>query len=121
MGNTRDKSINIRVTEAEKQKIDQIAKSVGTDVSSLMRETVLTEEKLILLPSGPEIASKLCELITDIQRIHKPEALESVYWPVLLKKVEEVSDQMQLISDKLSEISGSPDENADNADSDGGE
>ena len=52
MSETRDKTINIRVSESEKIQMNKIAESISMDLSALIRNAVLTDKKLVLLPDG---------------------------------------------------------------------
>lgn len=105
MSDIRDKTINLRVSEEEKEKITQLAKSVNLDVSTLIRNAVLTDEKLVLLTGGSEIARGISKLITEFHRAAKNGIIDKKYCPVVLTSLEELVSTFNQLMDKLPDIS----------------
>lgn len=105
MSDTRDKTINLRVSEEEKERITQLAKSVDLDVSTLIRNAVLTDEKLVLLTDGSEIARGISKLITEFHRTAKNGIIDKKYCPVVLTSLEELVSAFNQLMDKLPDIS----------------
>lgn len=105
MSDIRDKTINLRVSEDEKDRIIQLAKSVDLDVSTLIRNAVLTDEKLVLLTGGSEIARGISKLITEFQRTAKSGIIDKKYCPVVLTSLEELVSAFNQLMDKLTDIS----------------
>lgn len=105
MNDTRDKTINLRVSEEEKEKINQLAKSVDLDVSTLIRNAVLTEEKLVLLTGGSEIAREISKLIIEFHSAAKSGIIDKKYCPVVLTSLEELVSTFNQLINKLPDIS----------------
>jgi len=105
MSDTRDKTINLRVSEEEKEKINQLAKSVDLDVSTLIRNAVLTEEKLVLITGGSEIAREISRLITEFQRTARSGIIDKKYCHIILTSLEELVSAVNQLMDKLPDIS----------------
>lgn len=105
MSDIRDKTINLRVSEEEKEKITQLAKSVDLDVSTLIRNAVLTDEKLVLLTGSSEIARGISKLITKFHRAAKNGIIDKKYCPVILTSLEELVSAFNQLMDKLPDIS----------------
>lgn len=104
MSDTRDKTINLRVSEEEKEKITQLAKSLDLDVSTLIRTAVLTDEKLMLLTGGSEIAREISKLITEFNRAANNGIIDKKYCPVVLTSLEELVSAFNQLMDKLPDI-----------------
>lgn len=107
MNESRDKTINIRVSESEKEEINKRAESVGLDVSSFIRNAVLTDGKIMLLQDGTEISASLCTFVSDFQKALKTEKIDSTYAPVLLSRIEALITSFNNLTDKLSDLSES--------------
>ena len=105
MNESRDKTINLRVSEAEKSEIENRAKSVGTDVSTLIRNAVLTDENLVFLQDGTEIAKSMCSLVKNIQTAQRNNSIDKKYCTLILSSLEELVSAFNQLSDKLSDIS----------------
>ena len=105
MNESRDKTINLRVSEIEKSEIENRAKSVGTDISTLIRKAVLTDEKLVLLQDGPEIAKGIYSLVKNIQTAERNNDIDKKYCTLILSSLEELVSAFNQLSDKLSDIS----------------
>lgn len=109
MSESRDKTINIRVSEREKEEINKRAESVGLDISSFMRNAVLTDEKITLLQGGTEISANLCTFVSDFQKALKTGKIDNTYAPVLLSRIESLITSFNDVTDKLSDLSESED------------
>ena len=104
MSETRDKTIHIRVTESEKEKMNKIAESVSMDLSALIRNAVLTDKKLVLLPDGSVIAKGISELINKFQGASKSGVIDKKYCAVLLTSMEELVCAFNQLMNKLPDI-----------------
>lgn len=109
MSEIRDKTINLRVSEEEKEKMNQLAKSVSLDLSTLIRNTVLTDEKLILLTDSSEIAKGISNLIKEIHGTAKSGAIDKKYCAVILSSLEELVSAFNQLMNKLPDISNDTD------------
>lgn len=109
MSETRGKTINIRVTESEKEKMNKIAESVSMDLSELIRIAVLTDEKLVLLPDGSVIAKGISELINKFQSASKSGVIDKKYCAVLLTSMEELVCAFNQLMNKLPDIGNDTD------------
>ena len=107
MNESRDKTINIRVSESEKEEINKRAESVGLDISSLIRNAILTDEKIIFLQDGTKISANLCTFVSDFQKALKAGKIDSTYAPVLLSRIEFLVSLFNDVTDKLSDLSES--------------
>ena len=105
MSESRDKTINLRVSEIEKSEIEKRAKSVGTDVSTLIRNAVLSDKKLVLLHDGTEIAKGVCSLVREIHTAERNGSIDKKYCTTILSSLEELVSAFNQVSDKLSDIS----------------
>ena len=109
MSEIRDKTINLRVSEEEKEKMNQLAKSVSLDLSTLIRNAVLTDEKLILLTDSSEIAKEISNLIKEIHGAAKSGAIDKKYCAVILASLEELVSAFNQLMNKLPDISNDTD------------
>ena len=107
MNDKRTKVIQIRVSEEEKAKIEDITKSVGTDVSTFLRKVALKNDKVILLEEGPTIAKELYELVCTIKSAENSDKIEGVYVAAFLSKVEALISAFNKLTEKLTDISDS--------------
>ncbi len=105
MSESRDKTINIRVSETEKAEIENRARLAGTDVSTLIRSAVLTDEKLVLLQDGTQIAKGMCELVRKVQTAERNDCIDKKYCIIILESLEELVEAVNTLSDKLSDLS----------------
>lgn len=96
--------ITFRTTVEEKERFQEIAKSVGLDVSKLIRSTVLSGEKLILLPGGDEIAKGICQLMKEFSHAYKGGYIASDYAPKLLVKIDELVSSVNKLIDRTTDI-----------------
>lgn len=104
MNISKDKKIEFRVTEEEKTKIYELAKSAEIDVSSLIRNAVLSDEKLVLLPGGTEIAKGISKLVIEFSRSYKGSYIDSKYCPVLLTSIEELISSVNTLIERTTDI-----------------
>ena len=109
MSETRDKTINIRVSESEKIQMNKIAESVSMDLSALIRNAVLTDKKLVLLPDGSVIAKGISELINKFQSASKSGVIDKKYCVVLLTSMEELVCAFNQLMNKLPDIGNDTD------------
>lgn len=110
MSDKRDKVINLRVSETEKSDITKRAESVGIDASSFIRNAALTDDKIVLLSEGTEIAKSLCTLVCDIRESLKKGKIDSTYAPVILGRIEALVSSFNTLTDRLSDLSGEKEE-----------
>ena len=105
MSETRDKTINIRVSENEKAQMIKIAESLNMDLSTLIRNAVLTEGKLVLLTDGSEIAKGISKLIIEFHGAAENGMIEKKYCTVVLISLEELVSAFNQLMNKLPDIS----------------
>lgn len=105
MSETRDKTINIRVSESEKAQMIKIAESLNMDLSTLIRNAVLTEGKLVLLTDGSEIAKGISKLIIEFHGAAENGMIEKKYCMVVLTSLEELVSAFNQLMNKLPDIS----------------
>lgn len=105
MSESRDKTINIRVSENEKLQMSKIAESVNMDLSTLIRNAVLTDQKLVLLTDSSKIAKGISELITEFHSATRSGIIDKKYCAVVLESLEELVSAFNQLMNMLPDIS----------------
>lgn len=104
MSESRDKTINIRVSETEKNAMNKLAESAGLDLSTLIRNAVLTDGKLVFLQEGAAIAKGICSLIKEIHTAADKGIIDKKYCTVILSSLEELVGAFNTLASKLPDI-----------------
>jgi len=68
MKESKGKLIQLRVTQEEKDMLQQQADSIGVSLSGLLRKMVLSEEKITVFPGGKDILTQLYEIKATVEQ-----------------------------------------------------
>lgn len=112
MAETRNKKIEIRLSEPEKMKVEESAKCYGMNVSDFVRTLALSDKKILVLASGSEIARSLVQIHIELQNAQKNGVLSNKYTLSLLQSMEELIEAFNAVSEQLTDIRSNDEEDA---------
>ncbi len=115
MSNKRTE-IKLRISEEEKARMKHLADTAGITLSDLIRSAVLEENKLVFLPEGGAIINRLVEIHKELIRCRNEHFLSGRSAAMLLVRLEEVSEQLYDVSEKLTDIHHQDEEEDDDVD-----
>lgn len=67
MKESKEKLIQLRVTQEKKERLQQLADSIGVSLSGLLRKMVLSDEKITVYPGGKELLVQLHEIKAAVE------------------------------------------------------
>lgn len=105
--------IKLRISEEEKTRMKHLADTAGITLSDLIRSAVLEENQLVFLPEGGIIINRLVEIHKELIRCRNEHYLSDRSAAMLLVRLEEVSEQLYDVSEKLTDIHHQDEEEED--------
>ena len=90
-------SLSLRLTPEEDAQISEKAKAAGVTKSALARKLLCSEDRLILLTAGSEIAARLYQMNTRLDSYHDREKIS-------VQELEEIRKELAHIAASLCDI-----------------
>ena len=98
-------SITVRFTKEQLKTIENCAVKSGTTTSQFCREVLFSDEQIIILSEGSEIAKALSELHIAIRDAVIHDKVHTLDQTVLMDKLEEVSAKFSEIMEQITPLS----------------
>lgn len=101
---SNNETIKFRVTQADKEKIQNDAKKYGVTVSAYIRTVMLSNEKICVLANGNEIAAQLFAVSQSLENLSTKSCISMGDIDKLRDILQNISDNLFNISEKLDEL-----------------
>ncbi len=105
MKESKNQSIQVRLTENEKEKIIQKANKAGLTQSDYIRAISLKDDSLKILANGQAVAAAMIALQVEIQQAIRTGKISDDLAKEILKKLESVSKMFSEILNQTDDIS----------------
>ncbi|MBQ8921486.1 MAG: hypothetical protein IJ060_04915 [Oscillospiraceae bacterium] len=105
------RSLSLRLTEAEDEKLNQLAEIAKINRSSLVRKILFSEDKIILLTAGSEIAAQLYQLNSKFDGLCRQEKISVQDAEGIRKELAHIGALLCDIVRQLSDLYNEEDEN----------
>lgn len=99
-----DTEIKLRCSETKKASLKKRADEVGLSMSDYIRSLIFTEDHLIFLSEGAEIAKALFLIHTDLEYFRDNGGIPSESVRAITEALNDVSAQLNAVSAKLTDI-----------------
>lgn len=110
MKENKNQSIQVRLTESEKEKIIQKAKDAGLSKSDYIRALALKDDSLKILANGQSAATAMVSLQVEIQQATRSNKISDDQAKEILTKLENISKMLYEILSQIDDISFSEEE-----------
>ena len=101
MSNIKEKTMQFRVSESEKDEIERHASIMGTTTSKFLRELAVSPDKIIVLEKGQEIAAALSGLLIEVNNAIRLQKTDNLSEELLLNKLYNISAMFAEIIDTV--------------------
>ena len=110
MNENRNQSIQVRLTESEKEKIIQKANKASLTQSDYIRAISLKDDSLKILANGQAVAAAMVDLLVEIQQAIRTDKILDSLAVEISKKLENISKMLSEILNQTDDISFSEEE-----------
>ena len=101
----KESTLTLRLPIEAKQEVDRRAEKAGTTTSQYAREILLSDDNVIFLDGGTEIAKALSELYIEIHKAVIHDKAHTLDQKALMDKLEEVSAKFSDIMEQITPLS----------------
>lgn len=105
MKESKKSTIQVRLTESEKEKITQKADEAELSTSDYIRTIALKDSSLNILADGQAVAATMAALQVEIQQAIRAEKISDDLAKEFLKKLENISKTFAEILNRTDDIS----------------
>ena len=102
--NKMNAELKIRCFSEEKEILKKSADEVSLSMSDFVRSLIFSNEKLILLSEGSEIAKSLFLIHTDLEYFRNNGGIPEESIRAIIAALNDVSTQLNTVSSKLTDI-----------------
>lgn len=102
--NKMNAELKIRCLSEEKEILKKSADEVSLSMSDFVRSLIFSNEKLILLSEGSEIAKSLFLIHTDLEYFRNNGGIPEESIRAIIAALNDVSTQLNTVSSKLTDI-----------------
>lgn len=106
--------VKVRLTPDEKEKLSSLSADAGMSMSDYIRSCLYSENKIILLSEGAEIAKNLFLIHNDLACFRSSGNIQSESVTALTKTMENLSSKINSLVDRLSDIHSNFEEGNEN-------
>mgnify|MGYP003298481936 CR=1 FL=1 len=106
--------VKVRLTPDEKGKLSSLSADAGMSMSDYIRSCLYSENKIILLSEGAEIAKNLFLIHNDLACFRSSGNIQSESVTALTKTMENLSSKINSLVDRLSDIHSNFEEGNEN-------
>ena len=106
--------VKIRLTADEKNKLRQLADDAELTMSEMIRATIFSEEKLVFLVQGADIAAAMFQIRKDLDALRREGVIPASEIDRLQNAIDNVGTKLHAIRERLSDLHDEDKEADDN-------
>lgn len=96
--------VKIRLTADEKSKLKQLADDAELTMSEMIRATIFSEEKLVFLVQGADIAAAMFQIRKDLDALRREGVIPASEIDRLQNAIDDVGTKLHAIRERLSDL-----------------